>query len=335
MKMRRQFIAPALVVAMLFAVVASVASANAQGQQYGALERGYRTGYSDGFQAGWSDQLKGAAADFRSKADYRSADRAYIAAYGSLEDYRDGYQQGFETGYDAGYKRQGFDSEIPAGGITRRGASPRETASSEGTERGGAPSDAGESSSRAGRTSDSTGVVGSDVILLVELQNRLTTDVSQRGDRFEATVIGPQEYAGATVAGKLLDVRRPPKAKGTALLQLDFDQIRLQGASDWQEFNAQVIEVIPTAGVETGAGEVDPEGGIHGKSTAKGDVAKVGAAAGIGAIIGGIAGGGKGAGIGAVIGGSAGTAGVMNQRGKEIRLEKGQQLRIRASNRMR
>ena len=60
-------------------------------------------------------------------------------------------------------------------------------------------------------------------------------------------------------------------------------------------------------------------------------VTKVGAASGIGAIIGAIAGGGKGAAIGAVIGGGAGTAGVMTQRGKDIRLERGQHLKIRTS----
>ncbi len=80
-------------------------------------------------------------------------------------------------------------------------------------------------------------------------------------------------------------------------------------------------------------GDVDDEGGVRGKSTTKDDVTKVGAGAGIGAIIGAIAGGGKGAAIGAVIGGSVGTAGVLTQRGKDIRLEPGQQLRIRTTSR--
>lgn len=57
----------------------------------------------------------------------------------------------------------------------------------------------------------------------------------------------------------------------------------------------------------------------------------VGGGAAIGAIIGAIAGGGKGAAIGAIIGGGAGTAGVMTQRGKDIRLDRGQQLKIRTS----
>jgi hypothetical protein len=167
--------------------------------------------------------------------------------------------------------------------------------------------------------------------MLVELQNRLSTDVSQTGDRFEARVLEPQELAGAVVAGRLRDVQRSGKAKGRALLQLDFDQIQMPGGG-WQNFSAQVIEVLPTGGDDDTVGEVDPEGGVRGKSTTKDDVAKVGAAAGIGAIIGAIAGGGKGAVIGAVIGGGAGGAGVMTQRGKDIRLEPGQQLRIRATN---
>nr|MDQ3806432.1 hypothetical protein [Acidobacteriota bacterium] len=114
MKTRKQFFAAPLALALAVAAAASVLSA-AQAQQYGPLERGYRTGYSDGYQAGWGDQLKRAPADFGSKADYQSADRAYVAAYGPVEDYRDGYRQGFEVGYEAGYSRRGFDSNLPPG----------------------------------------------------------------------------------------------------------------------------------------------------------------------------------------------------------------------------
>jgi hypothetical protein len=77
--------------------------------------------------------------------------------------------------------------------------------------------------------------------------------------------------------------------------------------------------------------EIDTEGGVKGQDSTKDDAAKVGAASGIGAIIGVIAGGGKGAAIGAIIGGGAGTAGVMTQRGKDIRLERGQHMKIRTS----
>src|SRR5437763_6702811 len=196
MKTHRQFAAIALalsIAAFALAFSRSPVVLNASAQQYGALERGYRTGYSDGYQSGWGDQLRCAPADFRGKQDYHNADRAYINAYGSLEDYRDGYQQGYEVGYDAGYKRAGFDSNIPPGGVSRRGATPRES------------SDAGESSngvrtdgSRNVGVSDSTprgpsGVgnnvggpspVSSNAALLVRPQSRLSSDVSQRGDRF-------------------------------------------------------------------------------------------------------------------------------------------------------
>src|SRR5919107_248119 len=90
MKTRRAFSAALALVLSLAAtafVPRNVGAARVQAQQYRALERGYRTGYSDGYQSGWTDQLRGATADARGKAEYRGGDRAYIAAYGSLEDY--------------------------------------------------------------------------------------------------------------------------------------------------------------------------------------------------------------------------------------------------------
>ena len=365
MKTRIQISAAATAFALVFAVLASTtalattaraASAAAQDQPYGAIERGYRTGYSDGYQAGWSDQARRASADYRTKEDYRRADRAYVGTYGPVEDYRDGYQQGFEAGYGAGYNRRGFDSNLPQGGVRRRGSIPTETADGvEGSrpapnagddaaddnraqqtdpqqESASSPRGSAGGGAQTGGTQSGGGrVLTGETVMLVELQNRLSTDVSQTGDRFEATVLEPQEYAGAVVAGRLRDVQRPGKAKGRALLQLDFDQIKMAGG-DWQDFSGQVTEVIPSGNADE-VGEVDPEGGVRGKSTTKDDVAKVGASAGIGAIIGAIAGGGKGAAIGAVLGGGASTAGVMTQRGKDIRLERGQQLRIRATSR--
>jgi hypothetical protein len=289
MKTSRRFTTAALALALSLAACAAalVQTPAASAQQYGPLERGYRTGYSDGYQSGWSDQLKGARVGYEGKPDYQSADRAYIPAYGAVEDYRDGYQQGYEVGYEAGYARQGFNSELPAGGVTRRGASPRQTAGSGAGVRG--RSDDGqesESISRGGggsvdpgRASNTGGpsAVSSNVTMTVELSNRLTTDVSQKGDRFEARVVEPQEFAGAVVAGRLADVQRPGKAKGRALLQLDFEQIRLPGAGDWQPFSAQVVEVLQSE--ETGTGEVDEEGGVRGRDTMKDDVVKVGGAA--------------------------------------------------------
>jgi hypothetical protein len=181
----------------------------------------------------------------------------------------------------------------------------------------------------ADETTGQTGplAIPRNTILALELLTPVSTDASQRGDRIQARVIEPSEYAGYMVEGRIAQVKRPGKVKGVAELQLAFDQIRSPD-NRTATLHAELLEVTPMGAENT---EVDSEGGVRGRDSTKDDAAKVGAASGIGAIIGAIAGGGKGAAIGAIIGGGAGTAGVMTQRGKDIRLEQGQQLKIRTS----
>ncbi|HLL72224.1 MAG TPA: hypothetical protein VK363_12360 [Pyrinomonadaceae bacterium] len=347
MQTRRRFLPALLSLALLVALLPAAslsrtmksdANASTAAQQVGALERGYRTGYSDGYQAGYRDSIERATRDYRSKAEYGRADRAYIAAYGAREDYRDGYQQGFETGYEVGFDQRGFDSTVPTG-LTRRGTSARTDAGVQGTS-DSATRNASDSTPDAARASDSDnrsgGVqrqIGSldlpmDTTMRIELLTNLSSDASQRGDRFEARVVEPAEYEGARIVGRVKNVKRPGKLRGSAELQLDFEQISLPDGR-FTNFHAQVIEVV---GQSSGnVGEVDEEGGVRGQSTTKDDVTKVGAGAGIGAIIGAIAGGGKGAAIGAVIGGGIGAGGAITSRGKDIRLQRGQELVIRTS----
>lgn len=319
-----------LSVALFFALVAVPALAVAQA--VGALERGYRTGYSDGYQAGYRDNANRAARDYRDEDDYQRADRAYATSYGALEDYRDGYQQGFEIGYDAGFDRRGFDSTIPAN-ISRRGpVDPQATSSQDNDD---------PTLSSSTNTSTSTGPISGPVNtsnitfipagteMRVELLTNLSTEATQKGDRFEARVVGPPEYQGAMLEGHVSRVKRAGKVKGNSELQLTFDKISSNGR--WTEFRAQVVEVEDN-GTSEGVGDVDEEGGVKGRSRTKDDVAKVGASAGVGAIIGAIFGGAKGAAIGAVLGGAVGTGGVLTSRGKDIRLDHGQHLRIRTAN---
>jgi len=318
------------VTAMLVSVPTSARSPLTQNQGSTALERGYRTGYSDGYQAGFKDQADSAARDFRGKEEYQRADRAYVEAWGPIEDYRDGYQQGYEAGYGTGYDRQPFNSTIPAGFKRRgtanaqsnRGAADDNTRTAPANPPANAPANA--PANMSGAIS-----IPRDTILVVELQNNLSTDVSQQGDRFQARVVEPRDYEGAMIDGRVTQVKRPGKAKGVAELQLSFDQIRLPDNRS-TNFHAEVVEVMPGGG-SSGTGDVDREGGVKGKSSTKDDVAKVGAATGVGAIIGAIVGGGKGAAIGAAVGASVGTAGVLTTRGKELRLDRGQQLKIRTS----
>jgi hypothetical protein len=156
----------------------------------------------------------------------------------------------------------------------------------------------------------------------------VSTDASQRGDRIQAKVIEPAQYSGYIVEGRIAALKRPGKVKGVAELQLAFDQIR-SADNRSATLHAELIEISPMGGNYDP--QVDSEGGVKGRDSTKDDAAKVGAASGVGAIIGAIAGGGKGAAIGAIIGGGAGTAGVMTQRGKDIRLERGQHMKIRTS----
>ena len=314
-----------MLAAAFLAVPLGAAPVKAQDPQSqgGALMRGYRTGYSDGYQAGINDLANNASREFRNKAEYEHGDRAYKSSYGKLEDYRDGYQQGFEVGYNAGFDRKPFDSSIPAD-LKRR----TEDSSV------GYPTDQNKSADSASQQSQpaqspNTNAIPRDTIMRIELLSNLSTDASQKGDQFQARVLEPKEYEGATIDGRVVNVKRPGKAKGTAQLQLAFDEIRFSDGRS-SKMSAQVIEVIPGGGSQ-GVGKVDPEGGVQGRDSTKGDVQKVGAAAGIGAVIGAIAGGGTGAAVGATIGVGVGTAGVLSERGQDIHLYQGQQLRIRTA----
>jgi hypothetical protein len=324
---------------ILFLVCASIAfSVPAAGltaqdpqtqNQATALMRGYRTGYSDGYQAGVNDVTSSAPREFRTKAEYDHADRAYNSNYGALEEYRDGYQQGFEGGYNAGYDRKPFDSSIPPD--LRRRTEDSTVSYPVDPNKSPDPNKNTDPNQNVG-PAPSTGnanAIPRDTIMQVELLSNLSTDASQKGDHFQARVIEPKDYEGATIDGQVMQVKRPGKVKSNAELQLSFDEIKLPDGRS-SKMSAQVIEVLPTGGSQ-GVGKVDTEGGVQGRSSTKGDVEKVGAATGIGAIIGAIAGGGTGAAIGAVIGAGVGTAGVLTERGKDIRLYQGQRLRIRTA----
>jgi len=336
--MKNKFVPLSLVLAVFMAVLpvfsVSVAAQDPQTQpQASALMRGYRAGYSDGYPAGVRDSANQADKNFRSKAEYQQADRAYSPNFGSRDEYRNGYKQGFELGYNDGFDRRNFDSSIPNDLKVRESnddspapvmTNPNRPADNTST----APDD------NAGNTTNNTGTptvlnIPHDTIMRVELMSNLSTDASQTGDRFEARVLEPKEFEGAMLGGSVTRVQRPGKVKGTAELQLSFDEIRLQDGRV-AKMSAQVIEVLQN-GTSPGVGKVDPEGGVKGKDSTRSDVTKIGAATGIGAVIGAIFGGGSGAAVGATIGAGVGTAGVLRERGKDIYLYQGQQMRIRTA----
>ncbi len=315
-----------LVVLLSICVSGLLAIVPARAQGTTAIERGYRTGYSDGYTAGYSDVGANAPRNYQNKEDYQKADRSYNDVWGPIEDYRDGYQQGFEAGYTAGYERQQFNSALPSG-LRRRGANAANTGAAPPVVNQPANNDPVDNDTTTASAPNGTLAIPRNTILALELLTPVSTDASQRGDRIQARVFEPSQYAGYIVEGRIAQVKRPGKVKGTAELQLAFDQIRTNDNRS-ATLHAELIEI---SAIGRDDPQVDSEGGVKGQDSTKDDAAKVGAASGVGAIIGAIAGGGKGAAIGAIIGGGAGTAGVMTQRGKDIRLERGQHLKIRTS----
>lgn len=323
-----KFLRIPLALFLVFGLAASLSvttKVSAQSQS-SALERGFRTGYSDGYNAGFRDISDQLPRDYQNKPEYQRADRNYNEAWGTADDYRDGYQQGFESGYAAGYERRAFNSSIPTG-LTRRGAAATVPANADNDNQAGSVDNTVNTQIPSANQSV---YLARDKVLLIELLSSLSTEASQQGDRFQARVMDPRELDGAIIEGRVLRVKRAGKLKGSAELQLAFETIRTVD-NRTSTMSAQVIEVVDTGQQDDEAGTVDSEGGVKGKDSTKNDISKVGASTGIGAIIGAIAGGGKGAAIGAAIGGSLGTAGVLSSRGKDLRLARGQQLRIRTA----
>jgi hypothetical protein len=304
------------------ALLPSVGAQTTVSPSRAALERGFRTGYSDGYQAGFRDVDDNQPQNFRDNPEYLDAARAYEVKHGPKEAYRDGYQQGYAKGYAEGYARGQFNPAIPPT-LKARPAGSLDTGNNVAT----TGDDNGDKNTvnppPAGATPQQP-TIPNNTVFKVELLNALSTETNARDDGFRMRVIEPQAYEGAIIEGHLARVKRPGRIKGRAELQLTFDRIRLSDQSV-ANFEAQIIELTdPTS---TNVRNVDQEGGLEAKSTQKDDALKIGAGAGAGAAIG-ILGGPVGAGVGAIVGAAAGTGYVLYTRGKEIRLMRGQQFKI-------
>jgi hypothetical protein len=116
--------------------------------------------------------------------------------------------------------------------------------------------------------------------------------------------------AGSAVSGYVTSARRSGKVKGRAYVAMRFSSLTRSGESEDYRIETRNI------------GRLAP-------ATKEKDAVKIGAPALGGALVGGLVGGGKGAAIGAAAGGGAGTAVVLNTRGKEVRIGRGQTVLVR------
>lgn len=307
-----------------------------------ALQRGFRTGYSDGYMAGYRDTIDSVAKSYSRHNDYTKADRAYNKEYGAIEEYRDGYQQGFESGYDTGYERRSFESTLPTGLKRRDAITPGDLVATENTpkdqsysETTQAPTTTATTTTEDRSSSDrypqapvATIIIPRDTELILELQDDLNTQQTREGDRFTAKIVSPSEIAGATVEGRVAKVRQPGRLKRKSEILLSFDRIVINDER-WSNFSGVLVEVMPVKG--DNVHRVDNEGTAIGKSSFKQDAIKVGGATGAGLAIGAVVGGPVGAAVGAGVGAAFGVGAVVIQRGKHIKLNRNQQIRIKTA----
>ena len=130
------------------------------------------------------------------------------------------------------------------------------------------------------------------------------------------------------MSNRVSKITKPGRFKQRSEMSLSFDRIVLDDTR-WSNFSAVLTEVMAVKGDNVKS--VDNEGTAIGQNSYKRNAVKIGAPAGAGLIIGGIAGGPVGAAVGAGVGAAFGVGAVVVQRGKHIRLNRNQQLRVRTA----
>ena len=285
--------------------------------------------------AGYRDSVENSSRSIERHKEYAKGDRAYLKSYGSLEEYRDGYRQGFESGYVTGFDKRSFNATLP-NDLKIRGtgtavSTAQTTTVAENTTTVKPPTIAPTVSKQeyipAQYSGETIIVIPTETELMVELLSELNTDTAKEGDKFQAQIVSPNEINGAIIEGRITKVQKPGRIKRRSELSFTFDRIILQD-NRWSNFNAILLQVMPIKG--DNVSKVDVEGTVEGQSSLKGDLIKVGAATGTGAVVGAVVGGPVGAAVGAGIGAGFGVGAVVVERGKNVNLTKGQQLKIKS-----
>ncbi|MEO6589037.1 MAG: hypothetical protein ABIP06_06890 [Pyrinomonadaceae bacterium] len=359
MKQARSFVSFIVSYTLIFSFLSfAIPSVSAQDSKI-ALQRGFRTGYSDGYMSGYRDTIDNATKSYQRHKEYKDADRAFNKDYGMLEDYTDGYRQGFEAGYDTGFSKMSFDAAIPAN-LSRRAPVLLDSNVAETTQKNPIPietktnrveenvtySNPSSDTETNGNISDSTTpintqkvsynpnindaiiVIPADTELIVELLDSIDSEKSSEGDAFKARIVSPFEISGAIVEGRVSKIQKPGRIKRRAEVLLTFDRIVIND-DRWSNYAAILTEVLPIKG--DNVRRVDAEGTVEGKSSVKDDTIKVGALTGTGLVIGAVTGGPVGAAVGASVGAAFGVGAVVIERGKHIHLNKEQQLKIKTA----
>lgn len=162
--------------------------------------------------------------------------------------------------------------------------------------------------------------------LTAVLQNRIATNVSQAGDRFTMEVTSPNQYRGAVISGRVMQVESSGRVSGRANLAMEFESIRFNN----QTYNfAGIIESARQA--DGDAININNEGSVRDGNQTTRTATRAGVGAAIGALIGAIIGGGSGAAIGAGVGAGAGAGSVLIQGRDNLKLEPGSEFTLTAT----
>ena len=157
-------------------------------------------------------------------------------------------------------------------------------------------------------------------MLAVRLIDRVSSDKSQAGDRFEGTVDTPVTVdgvvvveKGSSVVGRVVRARKAGRMTAPSELVLELVEL-----------------VCPSDRV---AIETDPIERSGESSSRTGDAVAIGSTAALGTALGAIFGGGKGAAIGAATGGAVGAGGTLGTKGKptSVKSEAVLMFRLRSS----
>ena len=176
--------------------------------------------------------------------------------------------------------------------------------------------------------STSNFTVPDDTALRVRLDDTLTSNDSEVGDPFSATVVDKGDYRNARVYGHVSEIDMSGKIKGHTTMVLRFDRLVMPDGRR-APIHAEIVELYHAPSGE----KVDVEGAIESGGRGRKTVEHTAIGAGAGALLGGIFGGGKGAGIGSIIGGVGGLGTTAFHGHQKITLNSGQEMLIRITGR--
>lgn len=167
-------------------------------------------------------------------------------------------------------------------------------------------------------------IVPQGTVLALKMENYLSSESSNVGDPFTATVteavVVNNEVAipaGSKVEGHVTMVERARRMSRSGTIAVDFDRLILPDGRFYRIYG-DLTSLDPEE-----RKKIDEESRVSGGSTKKRSVVFIGGGAGVGAVIGAIAGGGKGAAVGAGVGAAIGTAGVLLSKGNEAEVKPG------------